>query len=133
MTQMSSTTTTNNLRPTHAERAIGVPGDGAGDAVEIGGPAAAGFELVRGFVERGVAAGAGVDAGGGHVFVVGSCEGGFGAFLAEDAELFCWANVLVEGVLGLFAIVGYRNEDSHAFQAPEGTRGSRRGGRPTFV
>ncbi len=40
------------------------------------------------FVERRVASGAGVDARGGHVFVVGAGVGGFGAFFAEDAELF---------------------------------------------
>ena len=42
-----------------------------------------------GFVERGVAGGAGVDAGVGLVFVERVREGGFRAFFAEDAELFC--------------------------------------------
>ena len=40
-----------------------------------------------GFVQGGAAAGAGVDAGGGIVLVVGAAAGGFGAFFAEDAEL----------------------------------------------
>lgn len=61
---------------------------GAGDAVEVRGPAAAGFEFVGGAVEGGGAAGAGVGAVRGCVFVVGAGEGGFGAFGAEDAELF---------------------------------------------
>lgn len=49
-----------DLRARHAERAVGVAGDGAGEGVEVGGPAAAGFELVRGAVERGGAGGAGL-------------------------------------------------------------------------
>ena len=89
MPQMPSALTAHNLRARHAERTIGVPGHGAGDVVKVGGPAAAGLELVVGFVEGGAAAGAAVDARRGHVFVVGSGEGGFGAFFAEDAELVC--------------------------------------------
>ena len=60
----------------------------AGDVVEVGGPAAAGFEFVGRFVEGCGTGGAGVDSGGGHVVVVGARVGGFGAFFAEDAELF---------------------------------------------
>ena len=59
----------------------------AWDSIEVGGPATARLEFVGGFVEGGVAAGAGVDASGGHVFVVGAGVRGFGAFLAENAEL----------------------------------------------
>ena len=47
-----------DLRPRHAEGGVGVAGDGAGDGVEVGGPAAAGFELVRRAVEGRVAGGA---------------------------------------------------------------------------
>jgi hypothetical protein len=43
---------------------------------------------VGGFVEGSVAGGAGVDACGGHVLVIFAGEGSFGAFFAEDAELF---------------------------------------------
>ena len=60
----------------------------AWNRIEIGRPSAAGLEFVGGFVKRGVAAGAGVDAGGGHMFVVGASVGGFGAFFTEDAKLF---------------------------------------------
>lgn len=86
---MAATVTTHDLSPGHAERVIRVPGDGAGDGVEEGGPAAAALELVVCLVERRGAAGAGVDAAGGGVFVVFAREGRFGAFFAEDAELFC--------------------------------------------
>ena len=44
---------------------------------------------MRGPVERRVAAGAGVDAGGGRVLVEGAGEGRLGALFAEDAELLC--------------------------------------------
>lgn len=62
--------------------------NGSWDRIEESWPAAAGLELVRGFVEGCVAAGAGIDAGGGRVLVVFAAVGGFGAFFAEDAELF---------------------------------------------
>lgn len=44
---------------------------------------------MRGFVERRGAAGAGVDAASGHVLIVDAGVGGFGAFFAENSELFC--------------------------------------------
>lgn len=89
MAQVAAAVAADDLSARHAEGAVRVPDDGAGDAVEVGGPAAAGFELVGGAVERGGAGGAGVGAGGGGVLVVGAGEGGFGAFFAEDPELFC--------------------------------------------
>lgn len=66
-----------------------MPRHRAWDAIEVGGPSAAGLELVCRFVQRRVAGGAGVDAAGGHVLVVSTGEGAFGALLAEDSELFC--------------------------------------------
>ena len=50
---------------------------------------------MRGFIERSGAADAGVDAAAGHVLVVNPGVGGFGAFFAEDAELFCGEVCLV--------------------------------------
>ena len=47
-----------DLGARHAERRVRVPGHGAGEAVEVGGPAAAGLELVRRAVEGRVAGGA---------------------------------------------------------------------------
>ena len=91
MSQMPSTITTHNLRAIHPKRAIRMPRHRPGDTIEVCGPAASGFEFVRCAVERGVAGGAAVGAGGGGVFVVGAGEGGFGAAGAEDAELFCWS------------------------------------------
>lgn len=88
MTQMSPAITAHNLRTLHTKRAIHIPRNGARESIEERGPATAGLELVRGFVDRGGAAGAGVDAGGWHVFVVDAGIGCFGAFFAEDAELF---------------------------------------------
>lgn len=87
MPQMAPAVAAHDLSAGHAEGAVGVADDGAGDAVEVGGPAAAGLELVGGAVERGGAGGAGVGAGGGGVLVVGAGEGGLGALFAEDAEL----------------------------------------------
>lgn len=57
------------------------------DGVEVGRPAAAALELVRGRVERRVAGGAVVGAGGGEVLVVLAGVGCFGALFADDAEL----------------------------------------------
>ena len=88
MAQVAATRTADDLGATHAEGAVGMARHGAGDAVEVRGPAAAGLELVAGFVERRGTGGARVDARGRHVFVVGAGEGRLGAFLAEDAELF---------------------------------------------
>lgn len=88
MSQMTPAVGAQDLGALHAERAVGVAGDGARDAVEVGGPAATRFELVGGAVERGGAGGAGVGARGGGVLVVDAGVGGFGAFFAEDAELF---------------------------------------------
>ena len=62
--------------------------DGARDAVEVGGPAAVGGELVGCGVQRCGAAGAGIGAGLRGVLVVGAGEGGLRARLAEDTELF---------------------------------------------
>lgn len=89
MAQMPPAITAYDLLARHAERAVHVAGDGAGEGIKEGGPATTGFELVRGFVERGSAADTGVDAAGGHVLVVNTGVGGFGAFIAEDSELFC--------------------------------------------
>lgn len=87
MSQMPSTIATHDFRPGHPERAIRMPRHRARDAIEIGRPSAAGLELVGRFVQRRVAAGTGVDAIGGHVLVVHTGVGGFGALFAEDAEL----------------------------------------------
>lgn len=55
---------------------------------------------MRGFVQRCVARGAGVDAGAGEVLVEGGGAGRFGAFLADDAELLCGARMLATEGLG---------------------------------
>lgn len=64
-----------------------MPRHRAWDAIEVGRPAAAGFELVGRFVQRRVAASTSVDAIGGHVLVIDTGVGGFGTLFAEDAEL----------------------------------------------
>jgi hypothetical protein len=93
---MPSTITANNLRPLHAKRLVRVSRHRSLDRIEICRPSAAGFEFVTSFVEGCVAADAGVDAFGGLVFVVFAREGRFGALFAEDAELFCEKEVLVD-------------------------------------
>lgn len=86
---MSPAIAAHNLGARHAQRAIHVPRDGARNGIEEGGPATAGLELMRSFVDGCGAAGAGVDAGGRHVLVVDTDVGGFRAFFAKDSELFC--------------------------------------------
>ena len=64
-----------------------------GDGVEEGRPATARFEFVGGFVERCIAAHAGVDARAGSrgvVLVVFAGVGCFCTLFADDAELFWW-------------------------------------------
>ena len=56
--QMPPAARARDLRACHAEGAVGAARHGAGDRVEVGGPAAAGFELVRRAVEGGAAGGA---------------------------------------------------------------------------
>ena len=87
MSQVTPAVAAYDLCPGHAERAVGVSCDGAGNVVVVRGPAAAGLELMVGFVERRVAGSAGVDALVGHVLVVLAGEGGFGALFTNDAEL----------------------------------------------
>jgi len=84
---MSSTVTTDDLGSLHTESAINVSRHSARDVIEVCRPSAAGLELVGCFVERGVTGGAGVDALGGHVLVIFAGEWGFGALVAEEAEL----------------------------------------------
>jgi hypothetical protein len=87
---MPSTITAHNLRPLHAKRAVRVSCYRTLNRIEIRRPSAAGLEFVGRFVQRGVAADAGVNAGGWLVFVVFAGEGRFRALFAEDAELLCW-------------------------------------------
>jgi hypothetical protein len=91
MPQMPTALCAHNLRPRHAKRAIRVPHNRARHRIEERRPAAARLELVLCGVEGRVAGGAVVGAGGGRVFVVFAGAGGFGAFFADDAELFCWS------------------------------------------
>lgn len=60
MSQMASTVAAHNLRPLHAESAVGVPCHGARDSVEESRPAAARLELVLRGVDGCLAAGASV-------------------------------------------------------------------------
>lgn len=58
------------------------------DVVEVCRPTATRLEFVVRFVEGRIAASASVDSGFRHVLVVFAGKGCFGAFFAEDAELF---------------------------------------------
>jgi hypothetical protein len=93
MSQVTSAVAANDLCPLHAESAVGVSGYGARHGVKEGRPSAAGLELVLGSVDGRIAAGAGICAGGRGVLVIFTGEGCFGAFLTEDAELFCRSSV----------------------------------------
>ena len=56
--QMPAAAAAGDFGAGHAEGGVGVAGHGAGEGVEVGGPAAAGFALVGRAVEGGVAGGA---------------------------------------------------------------------------
>ena len=78
----------NDLRPRDSHTTVFVSLHRARDAVKIGGPATTGVKLGASCVQRRVAPGAGVHALVGVVLVVRPRAGGFGALLAEYAELF---------------------------------------------
>lgn len=86
--------------------AVGIDGafDCAGDFEIEGGPAAAGVELVRGLVERGVAAAADVGAGLIEFFVV-AAEGSFGSLVQDDALFFRSKSVVGHGP-GILSVAG---------------------------
>lgn len=85
---MATAVGTHDLDAAHADSPILNTLHGSRDAVEVSRPAATGLELGVGCVQGRVAAGARVHALVRVVLVVGAGAGGFGAFLAEDAELF---------------------------------------------
>lgn len=85
---MTSTVRAHDFGPLHPERTICVPSDCTRDVVEIRRPAATRLEFVVGFIERRVAASAGIDTLGGRVLVIFAGERSFGAFFTEHAELF---------------------------------------------
>ena len=72
-----------------------MPCHGAGNGVVERWPATSTLELVLRSVERRIATGASIHAGIRSVLVVLADEGSFGAFLAENTELFCWRVLLV--------------------------------------
>ena len=97
---MPSTICAHYLRTLHPQRAVCVSLHGAGDAVEVGRPAAPGVELLLRRVEGRGAGGACVDACAGGMLVVCAAAGSLGAFFAEDAELFCGLSVRSQCYLG---------------------------------
>lgn len=86
--QVAAAVGANDLNALHTQRVVDVALDGTGEAVKVGGPAAAGLELVRGLVERRLATGTAVDTGFGKVLVVLAGEGHLGALFTQNAELF---------------------------------------------
>lgn len=88
MAQMTATVATHDLGACHAKGAVCVSRHCTRNRVKIGRPAAAGFELVRGLVERSGTGGACVDAARRHMLIVGACVGGLGALIAKNPELF---------------------------------------------
>lgn len=89
MTQVTAAIGADNLSSDGAEASVLVPGDGAGDAVEIRRPAAARAELLCCLVKRRVACGASVGALLGVVLVKLSSARGFSSLFSENPELLC--------------------------------------------
>lgn len=89
--QVAAAVVADDLDALHEHAVVLEALDGAGDAVEVGGPAAAAVELVRRLVQGRVAPGARVHARRGGVLVELAGPGGLGALLPEDPELlWCW-------------------------------------------
>jgi hypothetical protein len=110
---MPSAVVANNFRPP----AIRSLPDGIGKRVPEGGPPAAGIELVVCFVERRVAALAGIDAGFRVVLVEWAGAGVFGALLAKNAELL-WA--ILAYARGVVWVKGDVPGDSCVCHSPSG-------------
>lgn len=108
MAQVPSAIRTHNLGALHAKGRVRMSGYGAGNTVEIRGPAASRLELVVRRVQRCVAAGAGVDTGGWRVFIVFARERRFCALFPENPELFCRARVLADGLLHFLRAMGQK-------------------------
>jgi hypothetical protein len=89
MPQMAPAIRAHDLRALHAEGAIGMACYRSGDIIKVCWPTAAGLELVVRGVQRGVAAGAGVDTSLWCVLVKFASVRGFGPLLSEDSELVC--------------------------------------------
>lgn len=89
--QVAAAVVADDLDALHEHAVVLEALDGARDAVEVGGPAAAAVELVRRLVQGRVAPGARVHARRGGVLVELAGPGGLGALLPEDPELlWCW-------------------------------------------
>lgn len=87
--EMAAAVRADNLGARHAVGAVFVPGDGARDAIEVGRPAAARLELVRGLIQRRVTGGTGVNALIGEMLVVLPSEGPLRVLFPQDLELLC--------------------------------------------
>ena len=90
VTQVAAAVGAHNLGAAHPQRAVLVAGHGSGDAVKVGGPAAARLELLLRLVQGRGASGARVDTFLWVVLVELAGAGGFGSLFTEDAELL-WA------------------------------------------
>lgn len=86
--QVAAAVGTENLNPAHPVVLL-VPRHGAGNAVKVSRPSAAGLELVRGLVQRRSATSAGVDASVWLMLVIFACAGGFCSLFPKDPELLC--------------------------------------------
>jgi len=93
MTEMTSTVAADDLGPLHAKCVIDVSLYSTRDRIIVGGPAAAGLELVLGRIERCVTPGAVIHALCRMVCIVLASAGGLGALLAKDSELLCISQV----------------------------------------
>lgn len=87
MSQVTAAVVTHNLSAHHAQARVRLLSNSTGYGVPKRRPSAAGVELVVCFIERRIAAAAGVDAGVRVMLVVSAGTGGLGALFAEYAEL----------------------------------------------
>jgi len=87
MTKMTTAIAAHYFGPRHAKAAIRVAGDGARYRIEVCRPSTSRRKFMRRLVQRGVAAGAFVDALGGLVLVILPSKWCFRTLLTEDTEL----------------------------------------------
>jgi hypothetical protein len=89
MSQVATAVVAYNLRPHHSQAGVFALAHGVGNGIPECRPSASRIKLMVRFVERRVAAGAGIHARGRVVLVVFARAGHFSAFVAEDSELLC--------------------------------------------
>jgi hypothetical protein len=94
MAKVTTAIGAHNLRPRHAQGAVFMASDGAGDAIKISWPAAVGVELLLGLVQGCGTSRTGINALLRVVLVELAGARGLGTFLSQDTELLWIARAL---------------------------------------